>query len=161
MRKKGFRFRKAISSSLAALMVLSSAGEMLPAGLGEKLFIEAEAAVSADTIANDSLSVSIGDLGQISVMNIVNNPTNSYGEEINFVLPNTESQQNNTAHQWMGEMIFSYRTSDSEDFSNAGEFTEVDTNRTLAAGGSTTATNIAEDNPYIEKTVNEDSIEIL
>lgn len=163
MRKTRTGLKRVISCSLAALMVLSPVGEALPEGLGADLVLEAEAAsaVEADTIENDSLSVQVGELGQISVMNIINNPLNSNGEEINFVLPNYESQQNNTAHQWMGEMIFSYRTSDSEDFSNAGEFTEVDTNRTLAAGGSTTATDIAEDNPYIEKTVSEDAIEVL
>ena len=160
MRKTGLKLKRAISCTLAALMVASTVSGAAPGTAG--LVLEAQAAdVVADTIANDSISISVGELGQISEMNIVNNPTNSHGDEINFVLPNTERQQNNTAHQWMGEMIFSYRTSDSADFSEAGDFTEVDTNRTLAAGGSTTATDIAADNPYIEKTVNEDSIEVL
>ena len=163
MKKTGV-LKRAVSCCMASLLLLTPVCNVLPEGLGEELILNAKAAaatVSADNISNDSLSVSIGDLGQISVMNIKNNPVNSDGEEINFVLPNTESQQNNEAHQWMGEMIFSYRTSETDDFSDAGEFTEVDTNRTLAAGGSTRATEIAEDNPYFEKTADEDSVEIL
>ena len=110
--------------------------------------LKQEAEAAADTIENDSLSVQIGDLGQIAVMNIKNNSSN-----INFVLPNSESQQNNTAHQWMGEMIFATRSAASPE-GLTGAFTEQDVNRTLAAGGSTTATNISASNPYITKTAN-------
>ncbi len=164
--------KRAFSCCMASLLLMTPVCDMLPEGLGEEIVLKAEAAaekakekaaaskIKSDTISNDSLSVAIGDLGQISVMNIINNPTNKDGEEINFVLPNTEKQQNNTAHQWMGEMIFSYRTSKSDDFSDAGKFTEVDTNRTLAAGGSTTATDINADNPYMKKTVTDDSVEV-
>lgn len=103
---------------------------------------------ASDTIANNSLRVQIGDLGQISSMNIINDR-----KSINYVLPNDTANQNNTNHQWMGEMIFSYRTGDSANFpNNSTGFVEVDTNKTLAAGGSTTASNIKADNPYIKKT---------
>lgn len=43
---------------------------------------------------------------------------------------------------------------------NSG-FVEVDTNKTLAAGGSTTYSNASEnlkDNPYIEKTATDDKV---
>ena len=62
-----------------------------------------------------------------------NNRTNNNGGDVNFVLPNDTAAQNNEAHQWMGEMIFSYRTSKDGDFAgdNSG-FVEVDTNKTLA-----------------------------
>lgn len=123
--------------------------------------------LAADTtgaIANDSLSVKIGDLGQIEKLNIKNNPLNRYNEEINFVLPNDTSPQNGTQHQWMGEMIFSTRTSDDGNFpaDNTG-FTEADTNRTLAAGGSTTYSDASAKlagNPYITKTVGDKSVEV-
>ena len=123
--------RRVISIVLTIVMVASLFSGILP-GLG----VTAKAA--ANEIANDSLKISVGDLGQISTLNIVNNPRNRSNREINFVLPNDTRPQNGVQHQWMGEMIFSV---------------EVDTNKTLAAGGSTTASNIASDNPYIEKTV--------
>src|SRR5690606_32133574 len=85
------------------------------------------------------------------------NPTNKNGAPINFVLPNNTSPQNDVQHQWMGEMIFSYRTGDSEQFPESRDgFVEVDTNKTLAAGGSTTYSNINPSNPYIEKTASVD-----
>ena len=90
------------------------------------------AKAATNEIANDSLKISVGDLGQISTLNIVNNPRNRRNQEINFVLPNNTSPQNGVQHQWMGEMIFSVRSS---------------------ADGSFPASNIASDNPYIEKTV--------
>ena len=141
---------KMLSMLLAIVMLIS----LLPA---QTIFA---ADSEPGTISNDSLKVTVGGLGQISSMNIVNNPLNNNGAEINFLLPNNTSPQNNTAHQWAGEMIFATRTSDTADFSEAGEFVEVDTNRTLAAGGSTTATNIAEDNPYISQTQDGDKITV-
>lgn len=139
--------RRVISIVLTIVMVASLFSGILP-GLG----VTAKAA--ANEIANDSLKISVGDLGQISTLNIVNNPRNRRNQEINFVLPNNTSPQNGVQHQWMGEMIFSVRSSTDGSFpaDNTG-FVEVDTNKTLAAGGSTTASNIASDNPYIEKTV--------
>ena len=139
--------RRVISIVLTIVMVASLFSGILP-GLG----VTAKAA--ANEIANDSLKISVGDLGQISTLNIVNNPRNRRNQEINFVLPNNTSPQNGVQHQWMGEMIFSVRSSADGSFpaDNTG-FVEVDTNKTLAAGGSTTASNIASDNPYIEKTV--------
>ena len=136
-----------ISMLLALVMVLSAFSGVLPGTI-----LHAEAASSE--IANDSLKITVGDLGQISALNIVNNPTNNSGNEINFVLPNNTSPQNGVQHQWMGEMIFSVRSSEDGNFpaDNSG-FVEVDTNKTLAAGGSTTASNIAADNPYFSKTV--------
>ena len=107
-----------------------------------------EVSAAANTIENDSLSVQIGDLGQIAVMNIKNNT-----RSINFVLPNNTNNQNNSAHQWMGEMIFATRSAATPE-GLTGSFTEQDVNRTLAAGGSTTASNINADNPYITKTAN-------
>lgn len=139
--------RRVISIVLTIVMVASVFSGILP-GLG----VTAKAA--ANEIANDSLKISVGDLGQISTLNIVNNPRNRSNREINFVLPNDTRPQNGVQHQWMGEMIFSVRSSADGSFpaDNTG-FVEVDTNKTLAAGGSTTASNIASDNPYIEKTV--------
>ncbi len=158
MEKKGHAVkRRCVSVALSSAMVISMLG-VLPGSV-----TTAEAAPSSDEISNDTLTVSIGDLGQISSLTI-NDNLNSGGNEVNFVLPNDTSSQNNEAHQWMGEMIFSYRTSEDGTFpdDNSG-FTEVDTNKTLAAGGSTTYSNATENlesNPYIEKTVNEDSVEI-
>ncbi|HIT90654.1 MAG TPA: Ig-like domain-containing protein [Candidatus Merdenecus merdavium] len=116
-------------------------------------------------ISNESLSVQIGDLGQISLMNIKNNPTNNKGDQVNFVLPNDTSPQNGVEHQWMGEMIFSYRTSEDGVFpEDRSGFVEIDTNKTLAAGGSTTysdATENLESNPYIKKNViNDKRVEV-
>lgn len=154
--KKGQIRRKGISLLLSAAMA-ASALSAVPAG-------EAQAAPSSDGISNDSLSAQIGDLGQISSLTIQNNRKNSYGNDVNFVLPNDSSGQNNEAHQWMGEMIFSYRTSKDGTFpDDRSGFTEVDTNRTLAAGGSTTYTNASEhldSNPYIDKKVEDDKVEI-
>ncbi len=135
------KWQRLISLSLAFLMIISLFLGAIPA-----LVPTAQAAANA--IENDSLSVQIGDLGQISVMNIKNNT-----RDINFVLPNTTSQQNNTAHQWMGEMIFATRSAATRE-GLTGSFTEQDVNRTLAAGGSTTASNISASNPYITKTAN-------
>lgn len=108
-------------------------------------------------ISNASLSAKVGDLGQIEELYINNNPANKQGEPINFVLPNTTSPQNGIQHQWMGEMLFSYRTGASEVFpDNRDGFVEVDTNKTLAAGGSTQYSAINPDNPYIDKTASAD-----
>lgn len=133
--------RRVISIVLTIVMVASLFSGILP-GLG----VTAKAA--ANEIANDSLKISVGDLGQISTLNIVNNPRNRRNQEINFVLPNNTSPQNGVQHQWMGEMIFSVRSSTDGSFpaDNTG-FVEVDTNKTLAAGGSTTASNIASITP--------------
>ena len=148
--------RKAVSLALSAAMVATTLS-VIPAA-------KAEAAPSSDEISNSSLTAEIGDLGQISSLTINNNRTNSYGEEVNFVLPNDTSGQNNEAHQWMGEMIFSYRTSEDGTFPEGRDgFVEVDTNRTLAAGGSTTYDNASEnleDNPYIEKNVEDDKVSV-
>ncbi|MNO20757.1 Endo-1,4-beta-xylanase A precursor [compost metagenome] len=119
------------------------------------LEISAASSVSAikNDISNTSLSAKVGDLGQIAELYINNNPTNKKGEPINFVLPNDTMPQNNVEHQWMGEMIFSYRTNDSGQFpDNRDGFVEVDTNKTLAAGGSTKYSEINPNNPYIVKT---------
>ena len=138
---KQFKWQRLVSLALTLVMVISLFSGAIPA-----LLPTAEAAAS--TIANDSLSVQIGDLGQIAVLNIVNNTSN-----INFMLPNSESNQNNTAHQWTGEMIFATRSAATKE-GLTGAFTEQDVNRTLAAGGSTTATNISASNPYFSKTSN-------
>ncbi|WP_186380916.1 DUF5695 domain-containing protein [Paenibacillus xylanexedens] len=116
----------------------------------------AVAAVKND-ISNANLSAKVGDLGQIEELYINNNPTNKQGKPINFVLPNTTSPQNGTQHQWMGEMIFSYRTGASGQFpDNRDGFVEVDTNKTLAAGGSTQYSTINPNNPYINKLASAD-----
>lgn len=153
-RTKCFR-RKIISAGVATAMTLAIPLAYLP----NSVTVEAAEPLNMGegVIANDSLSVQIGDLGQISTMNILNNRQNSFGEDVNFVLPNDTSPQNDVQHQWMGEMIFSYRASADGSFpeDNTG-FVEVDTNKTLAAGGSTTysdATENLEDNPYIDKNV--------
>lgn len=96
--------RRVISIVLTIVMVASLFSGILP-GLG----VTAKAATNE--IANDSLKISVGDLGQISTLNIVNNPRNRRNQEINFVLPNNTSPQNGVQHQWMGEMIFSVRSS--------------------------------------------------
>ena len=96
--------RRVISIVLTIVMVASLFSGILP-GLG----VTAKAA--ANEIANDSLKISVGDLGQISTLNIVNNPRNRSNREINFVLPNDTRPQNGVQHQWMGEMIFSVRSS--------------------------------------------------
>ncbi|MDI4647475.1 DUF5695 domain-containing protein [Cohnella hashimotonis] len=115
------------------------------------------AAAAANGISNASLSAKIGDLGQIEELYIQNNPTNKGGKPINFVLPNNTSPQNDVQHQWMGEMIFSYRTGDSGQFPNdRSGFVEVDTNKTLAAGGSTKYTTINPANPYFTKQASAD-----
>ena len=108
MKKGRMVRRKAVSLALSAAMVATTLS-VIPAA-------KAEAAPSSDEISNSSLTAEIGDLGQISSLTINNNRTNSYGEEVNFVLPNDTSGQNNEAHQWMGEMIFSYRTSEDGTF---------------------------------------------
>lgn len=155
--KKGRLMRKrGLSLVLSAAMVATTLS-VIPA-------TKAEAAPSSDAISNDSLSAAIGDLGQISSLTINNNRKNSNGQDVNFVLPNDSSGQNNTAHQWMGEMIFSYRTSEDGTFpDDTSGFVEVDTNRTLAAGGSTTYSDASENlesNPYIEKNVEDDKVEV-
>lgn len=152
--------KKFISVGMVAAMILLIPLSYLPNS------ITVEAADKPDgTISNGNLRVQIGDLGQISNLNIENNRTNSYGKEVNFVLPNDTSPQNGVEHQWMGEMIFSYRASEDGSFpeDNTG-FVEVDTNKTLAAGGSTTysdATENLKDNPYIEKNiVSDEKVEV-
>ena len=150
MKKTKHSFKqKAISVGLSALMTLSVFEGFIPGSIVAK--------ADSSAISNDSLRVEIGDLGQISVMNIKNNRTNNSGNQINFVLPNNTSPQNGVQHQWMGEMIFSYRTSEDGTFpEDRTGFVEVDTNKTLAAGGSTTYSNATanlESNPYIEKNV--------
>ena len=150
MKKAKHSFKqRAISVGLSALMTLSMFQGAIPGSITAK--------ADPNAISNDSLSVQIGDLGQISVMNIKNNRTNSSGREINFVLPNDTSPQNGVQHQWMGEMIFSYRTSEDGTFpEDRTGFVEVDTNKTLAAGGSTTYSNATANlasNPYIKKNV--------
>ena len=79
--------RRVISIVLTIVMVASLFSGILP-GLG----VTAKAA--ANEIANDSLKISVGDLGQISTLNIVNNPRNRSNREINFVLPNDTRPQN-------------------------------------------------------------------
>ncbi len=156
MGKKAKTKQRAMAFALSATMLSSLVG-VLPSQT-------VEAAPNADAISNRSLKAEIGDLGQISSLKIVNNRTNSNGQEVNFVLPNDTSAQNNEAHQWMGEMIFSYRTSEDGKFAddNSG-FVEVDTNKTLAAGGSTTYSNASDNlksNPYIEKSVEDDKVTV-
>ena len=156
MKKGRLVRRRGISLVLSAAMVATTLS-VIPAA-------KAEAAPSSDEISNSSLTAGIGDLGQISSLTINNNRQNSYGQDVNFVLPNDSAQQNNTAHQWMGEMIFSYRTSEDGTFpEDTSGFVEVDTNRTLAAGGSTTYSDASENlesNPYIEKNVEDDRVEV-
>ncbi|MDQ6417918.1 S-layer homology domain-containing protein [Paenibacillus sp. LHD-117] len=134
-----------MSLTIALLLIF----QILPLKIGAISSLSA----AANDISNASLSAKVGDLGQIEELYINNNPANRNGDPINFVLPNDTSPQNNVQHQWMGEMIFSYRTGDNEQFpDNRDGFVEVDTNKTLAAGGSTTYSNINPANPYFEKT---------
>lgn len=154
MKKGRYSLRKRVMAlGLSTAMILSLFGGVP----NTSLTVEA----ASDAISNDSLDVEIGDLGQISSLKIKNNRLNSNGNEVNFVLPNNTRNQNNEAHQWMGEMIFSYRTSEDGTFpEDRTGFVEVDTNKTLAAGGSTTYSNATENlesNPYIEKNVIDDS----
>ena len=149
--------RKVTSLALTTAMAVSMLG-VLPESTVEA------AASDDDSISNGSLTAAIGDLGEISSLTIDNNRKNSSGKDVNFVLPNDTNQQNNEAHQWMGEMIFSYRSSKDGNFpeDNSG-FQEVDTNKTLAAGGSTTYSNASanlKNNPYIEKKVSKDKVEV-
>lgn len=149
--------RKVTSLALTTAMAVSMLG-VLPESTVEA------AASDDDSISNGSLTAAIGDLGEISSLTIDNNRKNSSGKDVNFVLPNDTNQQNNEAHQWMGEMIFSYRSSKDGKFpeDNSG-FQEVDTNKTLAAGGSTTYSNASanlKNNPYIEKKVSKDKVEV-
>ncbi len=141
---------KRISKQLVSMTVASMLFvQLLPLGSGAIPSVSA----AASGISNASLSAKIGDLGQIEELYIKNNPVNRNGAAINFVLPNDTAPQNNVQHQWMGEMIFSYRAGDNEQFpNNRVGFVEVDTNKTLAAGGSTTFSNINPNNPYLEKT---------
>ena len=146
-------------------LVLTTAMTVTMLGVLPESTIEAEAAAADDdSISNGSLTASIGDLGEISSLTIDNNRKNSKGNDVNFVLPNDSSQQNNEAHQWMGEMIFSYRSSKDGKFpTDDSGFEEVDTNKTMAAGGSTTYSNASanlKNNPYIEKKVDKDKIEV-
>ena len=146
-------------------LVLTTAMTVTMLGVLPESTIEAEAAAADDdSISNGSLTAAIGDLGEISSLTIDNNRKNSKGNDVNFVLPNDSSQQNNEAHQWMGEMIFSYRSSKDGKFpTDDSGFEEVDTNKTMAAGGSTTYSNASanlKNNPYIEKKVDKDKIEV-
>jgi Bacterial Ig-like domain (group 4). len=137
--------------SLAAAFTLLL--EVLPLGINAV----PSAAAATNSISNASLSAKVGDLGQIEELYIQNNPTNKSGKPINFVLPNNTSPQNDVQHQWMGEMLFSYRIGDSNQFpADRTGFVEVDTNKTLAAGGSTKFTNINPDNQYFTKEASSD-----
>lgn len=139
------------SLSIALLLAFSS----LP--LQVSTLPEVATAAVKNDISNASLSAKVGELGQIEELYINNNPANKQGKPINFVLPNTTSPQNGTQHQWMGEMIFSYRTGSSGQFpDNRDGFVEVDTNKTLAAGGSTQYSTINPNNPYINKSASAD-----
>jgi len=140
--------KKLLSLTIGLLLIF----EMLPV-----ISPSSHVSAAANTISNDSLQVRVGDLGQIEELIIQNNPLNRNNQNINFVLPNDTSPQNGVQHQWMGELIFSTRVGDSPDFpDNRDGFVEVDTNKTLAAGGSTTYSNINPANPYISKTVSPD-----
>lgn len=154
---KNVKTRQRVTACAMSAVMLSSLVGILPQST-------VSAQPQSDSISNGSLKAQIGDLGQISSLQIKNNRTNNNGGDVNFVLPNDTAAQNNEAHQWMGEMIFSYRTSKDGDFAgdNSG-FVEVDTNKTLAAGGSTTYSNASEnlkDNPYIEKTATDDKVTV-
>ncbi|RKP46305.1 hypothetical protein D7Z26_24845 [Cohnella endophytica] len=141
--------KKVMSLTIALVMLLQALS------LGTNFIPRAAAATN--TISNASLTAQIGDLGQIQVLNINNNPKNRNNADINFVLPNTTTPQNDVQHQWMGEMLFSYRTGDSATFPNDRTgFTEVDTNKTLAAGGSTRISTINANNPYFQKVASSD-----
>ena len=91
------------------------------------------ASAAPATIANDSLSVRIGNIGQVEVFNIRNNRNNRNNQQPNFVMPNTESNLSTNTHQYMGEMIFSTRAAESRDDLAAKSFVEQDINKTLAA----------------------------
>lgn len=130
----GMITRKLKPLAVALLMLIQAVP--LYAGAESAAGAELLAAAVKNDISNASLSAKVGDLGQIEELYINNNPANKKGAPINFVLPNTTSPQNDVQHQWMGEMIFAYRTGDSAQFpDNRDGFTEVDTNKTLAAGG--------------------------
>ncbi len=114
-------------------------------------------------IQNSSLRMDIGRLGQINRLNIIDSdlsrPQNiTENREMNFVA----GQHNWSAaftdhpdHQWIGEMIFSIRTAATrEGLAEAGPFLEVDTNRTLQAGGRVTNNNPTTDpnlNPFLNR----------
>lgn len=149
--------QRVIFLGTSVLMLLSMLGSFFANGIIANAAETTQDANPPGVISNDSLRVKIGDLGQIEFLHINNNRLNNSGREVNFVLPNDTSPQNGPEHQWMGEMIFSYRTSEDGEFPEGREgFVEVDTNKTLAAGGSTTYSNATENlatNPYIEKNV--------
>jgi hypothetical protein len=141
--------RKLLSLTIASLLLF----EMLPFGINGGSSVAAAGA----GISNASLSAKIGDLGQIEELYIENNAKNRNNQPINFVLPNNTAPQNDVQHQWMGEMIFSYRTGDSNVFADdRSGFVEVDTNKTLAAGGSTKYSTINANNQYFNKKASAD-----
>ncbi|QDH20767.1 hypothetical protein FFV09_07865 [Saccharibacillus brassicae] len=145
--------KRLISLSLSSLLLV----QMVPPQANVASAATASTSTPKVDISNPSLSVKIGGLGQIEQLFIKNNPLNKNAQPINFVLPNDTLPQNGVQHQWMGEMLFSYRTGNTAQFpNNRNGFVEVDTNKTLAAGGSTTASNLNAQNPYINKTASSD-----
>ena len=113
-------------------------------------------------IQNNSLRIDIGRLGQINRMNIVDMQFNRNNAEFNFVggQHNFGTQQTNSAtHQWFGEMIFSTRSAPTVEGLAAQRFVEVDTNRTMQAGGRATNSSPGGDpnvNPFFNRTVSTD-----
>ena len=115
---KNVKTRQRVTACAMSAVMLSSLVGILPQST-------VNAQPQSDSISNGSLKAQIGDLGQISSLQIKNNRTNNSGSDLNFVLPNDTAAQNNEAHQWMGEMIFSYRTSKDGNFaSDNSEFVE-------------------------------------
>ncbi len=101
-------------------------------------------------IQNSSLRMDIGRLGQVNRLNIIDSDLSrpqdiTSNREMNFVAGQhnwSTAFTEHPDHQWIGEMIFSIRTASTrESLAEAGPFIEVDTNRTLQAGGRVTNNN--------------------
>jgi len=118
-------------------------------------------------IENDSLRIDIGRLGQITRLNIVDmdlnrlTPATNPWREMNFVASDhtfASNFRNSALHQWMGEMIFSVRSADTPAGLAGQPFVEMDTNRTMQAGGRATHSNPGGDpnvNPFFQRTLHE------
>jgi len=145
-----------------------------PPAVSEALFAEAmspQAHVPVQAgdvrIENNNLRMDIGRLGQITRLNIVDMDLSRPQQidswrEMNFVAgvhTFAANFRNSADHQWIGEMIFSTRSAETrEGLATAGPFVEVDTNRTLQAGGRSTHNSPNNDthiNPFFSRTHND------
>ena len=146
---------KKINGHIARLLVIVLIIGMCPV-IGKVL---AEPVSAATVLQNGSLSVQIGNIGQIEVFNIRNNRDNRSGAQPNFVMPNTESNLNTATHQYMGEMIFSTRAAETKEGLAAKSYVEQDINKTLAAapaGAMTQYSNFTEANLAANPNINID-----